>query len=114
MILLVFIIKKDYYITFLYKVLKENIYGNIRQLRYVSCKRKWKQKFIEFLKTRSIISINLKSYIFINKTESTIVGLYVNDDLIIDLNKELIESQLKRLGKRFEIKMYANSNFLYI
>lgn len=53
----------------------------IKTKRYVSCNRKRKKKFMEFLKMKNTISTELISYVFKNKTGTMIVDLYYDNRL---------------------------------
>ena len=105
-------------IVFLYKNIDEKIYVKIFY-EYIDFKRKmycrlrktlyelkqsfriWFNILINFLKKHEFLSLNANQSVFFN--DKIIIAIYVNDLLIVELNKKFIRQIKKAFNKRFQM-----------
>jgi len=74
---------------------KKAIYG-LRQAPL-----KWNMKFTNFLKKMGFKSLSSEQCVFKKNDNNLILGIYVDNDLLIENNSDEMDKTLKKLGEKF-------------
>ena len=86
--------------------LKRSLYG-LKQ-----SPRQWNIKFTNFLKEMNLAVSEHDSCIFYRKDPLLIIGIYVDDGIMLAENQEEIQKVMSQLRKRFEVHSVGSSAFL--
>lgn len=87
--------------------LKKSLYG-LKQAPL-----KWNERFTNFLRKRRLKQLKTEQCIFKRENNTLILGIYVDDGIIIGKDMQEMNNLLDELRREFEIKVYRNpSTFL--